>query len=184
VPARYAGSGMKRRLFNLAAAVSLGMMLASVAMWMWTYRIGRAIDFNGDYTVDGMHDALHVGAHRGWLKLTRLADLGSEYPQAARTIHLESYWSDATTAASAAHVGVFYLDSRHLVTGWWSVGVQFWLLAILTGVFPLFWFVRYWRNRTRLSGGRCAHCGYDLRATPERCPECGTAAAAGEARRA
>ena len=38
----------------------------------------------------------------------------------------------------------------------------------------LFWFARHRENRLSRNPHGCRKCGYDLRASPERCPECGT----------
>ena len=55
--------------------------------------------------------------------------------------------------------------------GLWRVAVPHWFLFLATSVLPAMWI----RNRLRRpSPGICTRCGYDLRATPDRCPECGT----------
>jgi hypothetical protein len=49
-----------------------------------------------------------------------------------------------------------------------------WTLLALLCVPPAFAFARRARQRKRARSGACPSCGYDLRSTPERCPECGT----------
>jgi hypothetical protein len=60
-----------------------------------------------------------------------------------------------------------------------TVHLQFpyWQLGIVFGILPVCWLintVRVYGHRKRDVAGLCLICGYDLRATPERCPECGT----------
>jgi hypothetical protein len=57
------------------------------------------------------------------------------------------------------------------------VVTPYWALQALTAVLPAVWVVRWLRGRRRGRGGLCPACGYDLRATPGRCPECGRAVA-------
>ena len=72
-----------------------------------------------------------------------------------------------------------YLGDATL-TGWRYVGVSWWLLAAVASILPARWAWRWRRERRakRLGQNLCVRCGYDLRGTPDRCPECGTIAPA------
>src|SRR5205085_8217854 len=57
-----------------------------------------------------------------------------------------------------------------------QVWVYCWFVALIAGILPGVQLLMQRRHRCRLRQvlGLCPTCGYDLRATPERCPECGT----------
>jgi hypothetical protein len=57
--------------------------------------------------------------------------------------------------------------------GKFAVSVPIWLCVLVTLSLPLARLTRRWRTIRRKRNTRCANCGYDLRATPDRCPECG-----------
>jgi hypothetical protein len=57
------------------------------------------------------------------------------------------------------------------------VMVRCWVLAAMFAVLPAVRLPGVYLRRKRRRAGMCMVCGYDLRATRERCPECGTMAA-------
>ena len=52
--------------------------------------------------------------------------------------------------------------------------VPLWFVLGIGSILPFGCIVRKRLRRRRIRVGFCHVCGYDLRATPDRCPECGT----------
>jgi hypothetical protein len=78
----------------------------------------------------------------------------------------------------------FQIYSKHLskteeirASWYWGIVVPIWFF-LLFELIPFLIAVRYLRHcrlrKNRLRKGLCANCGYDLRASPINCPECGT----------
>jgi hypothetical protein len=63
---------------------------------------------------------------------------------------------------------------REVSGSWFFVAeAPHWVLVIVLAVPVLAWGRRRWVLWRRERGGRCLACGYDLRFSGERCPECG-----------
>ncbi|MDB5323725.1 MAG: hypothetical protein JWN40_5356 [Phycisphaerales bacterium] len=82
----------------------------------------------------------------------------------------QSYHSGLSTSFSDSHHDVDTMPA--------------WLPVALFAIPPALFVRRRIRARRRAQTGHCRRCGYDLRATPDRCPECGTLTAATAGRRA
>lgn len=71
-------------------------------------------------------------------------------------------------------LGVLWWPFGTIAKDYWTFHLPLWIpLSVST---LLFWYlyIPFRRYRFRLQRGLCLSCGYDLRASLDRCPECGT----------
>ena len=57
------------------------------------------------------------------------------------------------------------------------IWIPCWWVLLVTLPLPALLLVQRIRTRRRRRDGLCPTCGYDLRAPPDRCPECGAVSA-------
>ena len=69
----------------------------------------------------------------------------------------------------------FRLSYSPVRYGYFAIGIPFWAICLPLAVGAAWGIARWRRQRDWKSGGKCRKCGYDLRESPDRCPECGAA---------
>lgn len=88
------------------------------------------------------------------------------------------FGADSRWSCPGLSLGLVHRDGH--VFGW-NVEFSYWAFASLFGILPAFAAVRVYFKafvmRRRIAQGLCPACGYDVRATRDRCPECGSASA-------
>ncbi len=154
----------------ILAVLSLVLCIAAIVGWAWSYLEGTVV----------------IGSVRGSLALACL-DAGHDFlrsvsgdDNANRIVQmLDTFGFDA----NHRFAGFAYVAGNVNGAGFWMVEVPYWLIVLVTAILPVRVFVQRRQRRSRERSGHCLACGYDLRGSPRRCPECG-ATAGGDARRA
>ena len=173
----------------------IAAIIALVVSCFWHIRFGRLTEGhypNGGedgHTFDGViigSGSVSMGRWSTWREWPTSTFASRLPPRAARPpVTITSRWyMDAERHASASSFGtgnpiwpdsvneamsmVMTADSRRFRS------LPLWTFVVLFAVAPARRLVsHYSRSARREAKGLCLRCGYDLRATPDRCPECG-----------
>jgi hypothetical protein len=192
---------VRRRLLNLLTALSLLLCVALCVLWVRGYLAGDYGEFIG-YSETRAGDTLEVTRDVGLYSSHGRLGLGltrSEFPpndpyrahspDGGRLVwgaeHCFERFPFGPSRANSR--GWFAIDARDqswangtAVQGGSArttsrgVSVPCWVPVGVSAVLPAVVLRRRWRGHRRRRTQCCPDCGYDLRATPNQCPECGT----------
>jgi hypothetical protein len=157
----------RRRLFASISVLSLILSLATVGLWARSY-------WRSDQVAQVVRNASEMRqsvtlSETGYVIITHFTAAPTHFPDT------QSGWAyynvDAHRDVRLKYGFFFRRDS-------FAIQLAHWMFALLFALAPVWWVIGpYRRQSKRRKLGLCLTCGYDLRASPERCPECGCVAA-------
>ena len=161
----------RRPLFAFCSAVSLVLCVATSVLWARGYAGTDRVYWRAPYTRYHFTFASSAG---------RLAAAVAKYP-ARSALAGVAFAYERSPRAKVVSLGHFPNHRQFLgaEVGWRTRGmsaatIPAWWPTAAALVLPAVYVRHRLQRRGRLARGLCPACGYDLRATPGRCPECGT----------
>jgi hypothetical protein len=179
---------VKRRLFTASAGLSLLLCLVMIVLWVRSYWVWDAItqlkylppdqayatsDFKPTFTqrftdissVDG--EQMVAQTHRA-VAYNSIRNAGQSW----------GFWPTSRQPIRRGpsminRIGFAWTMDRSPAGTALRVLVPLWFFVLAGTILPSLWLKRRHRDARRIRLNLCSICGYDLRATPNRCPECG-----------
>jgi hypothetical protein len=163
-----------RRLFNFSAALSALLCLATSLFWAKNLR----------YSQD---PRLFISNQDGVLLVFYTIKNYNTANNSPREFdHLSPADNYRSHQFLFAYISAFGYPPNHR---WWNhlgfsmslgsdgatptITCPAWAIIAASSILPTLWITKRFRKNRCLKKGYCPSCGYDLRATPDRCPECG-----------
>jgi hypothetical protein len=175
---------MIHRLSTVASALSLLLCVTTVVLWVWSRQARwKRIDIDRQQVIELLdkEGRPYLAKERyygllfenGSVIAYRLS-LGAEPGERSawefnervvgRNLREPGQWCWAASEADPFGTPDAYAE----------VGAQTPLVVAALAFLPALWCAAVFRRMKRHRQGQCPVCGYDLRASAERCPECGT----------
>jgi len=176
-----------RTWINISALLAVALLAALCTLWLRSYHVADAVSWQRWHNVGGTYHG-HFGdvySGRGVFRIDFLR-LTTAFPSSTSTARQWEWTrSDATHFRLPRdtfwqRLGFGYISDSQSAAGlrnatvttraYW---VPYWALVTLASIVPLRWLLVALTRARRRRRGLCARCGYDVRFSEGRCPECG-----------